>query len=142
MTTIIITSPDALKAYIARVHPDFVARGLEGELYDALVGDSECPAFGGDWSDFLEEAAPRCRERAETPAPEEEPFCDTCQGAKWGTSVPLPGVLVTTCQHVETCDECGVYATDFDAAVALAAECRERGLSDRIRHTVDGYEDV
>jgi hypothetical protein len=66
--------------------------------------------------------------------------CDTCSKAEWGTRIPLPGVLITAYEHIECCDNCGVYESDFDAAVALANECRERGLSDRIRCTIDGYD--
>lgn len=70
--------------------------------------------------------------------------CRTCEGAKWGTTVPLPGVFVMPGGYVQACDECaamrGESGDDVAAASALVSELAKRGVASFVRCVVDEYQ--
>ncbi len=53
-------------------------------------------------------------------------LCATCVEAKFGTRVPMRGILITADDFVERCDDCPIYESDYEAALALAAEVEAR----------------
>jgi hypothetical protein len=77
-------------------------------------------------------------------------LCGSCEFHKWGTSIPLAGLLISSGGFVERCDECGIYPSDRAAAESLAREVDRRVREEfpeggvdrfaRIRFSVDGYE--
>jgi hypothetical protein len=65
-------------------------------------------------------------------------LCASCAGHKWGTRIPLPGVVVTAAGTIECCEECGIYANAFDAAQILARQVEARGGGARVSIAVTG----
>ncbi len=58
-----IHSWESLQAYIAREFPELDAL-RRAHLAEAFVFDTESPAFGADWGEFLVEAKDRCLARS------------------------------------------------------------------------------
>ena len=70
-------------------------------------------------------------------------LCEGCAQAKYGTAVPMPGVLCMDGNGdgmIEKCDECKIYDSDEAAAYALTQEMAKRGDYGRVQVVVMAYE--
>ncbi len=68
--------------------------------------------------------------------------CGSCQHHKWGSRIPLPGVVITADDCVEKCDDCGIYDSDMAAAKAVVDEADKRDSGARVRICLEGYDAV
>lgn len=59
----IINSCEDVRAYVKTTHSDVVAQDLTEDLAESIWLDADCPEWGTDWTEWLEENVGRIRER-------------------------------------------------------------------------------
>ncbi len=62
-----ITSRTDIETYVANSHPDFVEHGVATNLVQAIQ-DADHPAYGTDWSEWLDAHIETIRQRCYTGA--------------------------------------------------------------------------
>ncbi len=72
-------------------------------------------------------AVPGCLSERGPMSKIENELCESCAAAEWESDVPVAGLFISgEGGHVERCDECEIFSSDLEAAIALADEVQRR----------------